>query len=49
MSSQITGWKRIVGQEKTDVVYPVMLKNKEYGARLYQVDVTGYEGRTNKL
>ena len=26
-----------------------MLKNKEYGARLYQVDVTGYEGRTNKL
>ena len=34
---------------KTDVVYPVMLKNKEYGARLYQVDVTGYEGRTNKL
>ena len=34
---------------KTEVVYPVMLKNKEYGARLYQVDVTGYEGRTNKL
>ena len=34
---------------RTDVVYPVMLKNKKYGARLYQVDVTGYEGRTNKL
>lgn len=34
---------------KTDTVYPVMLGGKEYQARLYQIDVTGYQGRTNKL
>lgn len=34
---------------KTDGQYPVTLAGKEYTARLYQLDVTGYEGRTNKL
>ena len=34
---------------RTDTVYPVMLGGKEYRARLYQIDVTGYHGRTNKL
>ncbi len=33
----------------TGRVYPVSLGGREYKARLYQLDVTGYEGRTNKL
>ena len=35
--------------KKTETVYPVMLAGKEYHARLYQIAVTGYEGRTNHL
>jgi len=35
--------------ERTDKVYPVMLAGKEYKARLCRLDVTGYNGRTNKL
>lgn len=35
--------------EDTGKVYPVSLAGKEYEARLYQLDVTGYNGRTNKL
>ena len=34
---------------KTDTVYPVCLAGKEYQARLYQIAVTGYNGRTNSL
>lgn len=34
---------------KTEKVYPVTLAGRSYAARLYQLDVTGYEGRTNKL
>ena len=33
----------------TGKVYSVSLAGKEYKARLYQLDVTGYQGRTNKL
>ena len=35
--------------KKTETIYPVMLAGKEYHARLYQIAVTGYEGRTNHL
>lgn len=35
--------------KKTEKVYPVSLAGKEYEARLYQIAVTGYEGRTNAL
>ncbi|MGN1344892.1 MAG: glycogen/starch/alpha-glucan phosphorylase [Traorella sp.] len=35
--------------KKTDVVYPVMLAGKEYQARLYVMDVIGYNGRVNHL
>ena len=35
--------------EDTGKTYPVSLAGREYQARLYQIDVTGYEGRTNKL
>ena len=34
---------------KTDKTYPVSLAGKDYTARLYQIAVTGYEGRTNYL
>lgn len=34
---------------RTDKTYPVMLGEKEYIARLYQIAVTGYHGRTNHL
>lgn len=34
---------------KTDTVYPVILGNNEYTARLYQMDIIGYGGHTNKL
>ncbi len=33
----------------TDRVYPVVLAGKTYQARLYQLAVTGYNGRTNQL
>lgn len=33
----------------TDKTYSVSLAGKEYTARLYQIAVTGYEGRTNRL
>ncbi len=35
--------------EDTGKTYPVSLAGKEYEARLYRLDVTGYDGRTNKL
>ena len=35
--------------QKTEKTYPVSLAGKEYTARLYQIAVTGYEGRTNQL
>lgn len=35
--------------KRTEKVYPVSLAGKEYEARLYQIAVTGYEGRTNAL
>ena len=34
---------------RTDKTYTVSLAGKEYTARLYQIAVTGYEGRTNQL
>lgn len=34
---------------KTDKTYTVSLAGKDYTARLYQIAVTGYEGRTNFL
>ena len=34
---------------RTDTVYPVQLAGKDYQARLYQISVTGYNGRTNSL
>ncbi len=33
----------------TDTVFPVVLAGKTYQARLYQLAVTGYNGRTNHL
>lgn len=35
--------------KKTKKTYPVSLAGKTYEARLYQIAVTGYEGRTNQL
>ena len=35
--------------QKTEKTYPVSLAGKEYEARLYQIAVTGYNGRTNQL
>ena len=35
--------------KKTDTVYPVQLAGKDYQARLWQIAVTGYNGRTNSL
>lgn len=35
--------------KRTDTVYPVQLAGKTYHARLYQLAVTGYNGRTNAL
>src|SRR5699024_5101897 len=35
--------------EPTDVTFPVQLAGKPFTARLYRLDVTGYEGRTNTL
>lgn len=35
--------------QPTDTIYPVTLAGKTYKARLYQLAVTGYEGRTNSL
>ena len=34
---------------RTEKTYTVSLAGKEYDARLYQIAVTGYEGRTNHL
>lgn len=34
---------------RTEKTYPVFLGGREYTARLYQIAVTGYEGRTNHL
>ena len=34
---------------RTEKTYSVCLSGKEYTARLYQIAVTGYEGRTNQL
>lgn len=35
--------------KKTEKTYKVNLAGKDYEARLYQIAVTGYEGRTNNL
>lgn len=35
--------------KKTEKTYPVSLAGRDYTARLYQIAVTGYEGRTNYL
>jgi len=35
--------------QPTDTIYPVTLAGKTYKAHLYQLAVTGYEGRTNSL
>ena len=35
--------------KKTDTTYHVTLAGKDYTARLYQIAVTGYDGRTNQL
>lgn len=35
--------------EDTGKTYKVSLAGREYEARLYRLDVTGYDGRTNKL
>ena len=35
--------------KRTEKTYTVSLAGKEYEARLYQIAVTGYEGRTNSL
>ena len=35
--------------KKTDKTYHVSLADKDYEARLYQIAVTGYDGRTNQL
>ena len=35
--------------EKTDIVYPVMLAGKQVNARLYKINITGYNGRVNHL
>ena len=35
--------------KKTEKTYTVSLAGKDYTARLYQIAVTGYEGRTNQL
>lgn len=34
---------------KTDVTYPVLFGNLTVQSRMYDIDVTGYENRTNKL
>lgn len=34
---------------RTDKTYTICLAGKEYTARLYQIAVTGYDGRTNQL
>lgn len=34
---------------RTEKTYPVWLAGREYTARLYQIAVTGYEGRSNQL
>ena len=39
-----TSWAK-----RTETVYPVTLAGKTYHARLYQLSVTGYHGRTNTL
>ncbi|MBQ2955512.1 MAG: glycogen/starch/alpha-glucan phosphorylase [Clostridia bacterium] len=38
------GWVK-----RTDKAYPVMLAGRQYAARLCQIAVTGYNGRTNQL
>lgn len=35
--------------KKTDVVYPVSLKGLNVNARMYDIEVTGYNNKTNKL
>ena len=35
--------------KKTDVVYPVEFKGLKVNARMYDVEVTGYNNKTNKL
>lgn len=35
--------------EKTDVIYPVSFKGLNVNARMYDIEVTGYNNKTNKL
>ena len=35
--------------KKTDVVYPVSFKGLNVNARMYEIEVTGYNNKTNKL
>ena len=35
--------------KKTDVTYPVQFKDFTFTSRMYEISVTGYENRTNKL
>ena len=35
--------------KKTDVVYPVSFKGLNVNARMYDIEVTGYNNKTNKL
>ena len=35
--------------KKTDVTYPVEFKGLKVNARMYDVEVTGYNNKTNKL
>ena len=35
--------------KKTDVVYPVSFKGLNVNARMYDIEVTGYDNKTNKL
>ena len=35
--------------KKTDVIYPVEFKGLKVNARMYDVEVTGYDNKTNKL
>ncbi len=48
--AQINPWLENEGWvNKTDVVYPVTFGDKTVNARLYEIDVVGYEAGVNKL
>ena len=39
----------LAGEKKTDVTYPVDFKGLRVNARMYDIEVTGYNNKTNKL